>query len=207
VSDDADAAPALAVAGVADHSGWAHLVTVALRDDGLPTLVDRRRCALVDEDVPRQPYHAAVALPAEEAEALVATVTRAAEAGARAALAGLAADLAPAHRLAAITVRTTAGRPPPDTVAEVLASHSAVHTAEGELYREAWAAAAEAAGVDVSHHRRPPKGAAKPDPSIDAAVATLGRQAGPPWQADHREAAAAALRTLHRLTDSGSVST
>ena len=160
VSDDADAAPALAVAGVADHSGWAHLVTVALRDDGLPTLVDRRRCALVDEDVPRQPYHAAVALPAEEAEALVATVTRAAEAGARAALAALAADLAPAHRLAAITVRTTVGRPTPDTVAEVLASHSAVHTAEGELYREAWAAAAEAAGVDVSHHRRPPKGAA-----------------------------------------------
>ena len=193
------------VVGVADHSGWANLVTLALGPDGRPVLVDRRRCPLVDDEVPRQPYHAAAGLPAAEAEALVATVTAAAAAGAAAALATLAADLAPGHRVAAISLRTTAGRPTPDRVAEVLASHSAMHAAEGELYREAWAAAAEAQGIEVTHHRRPPKGAAGPDPATQATIRSLGQEAGPPWQADHREAAKAALKTLDDLTADGSL--
>jgi hypothetical protein len=199
VSDDGQPAPA--VVGVADHSGWANLVTVAVRPDGVPVLVDRRRCDLVGPEVARQPYHAAAGLDAQAAEALVEEVTAAAEAGARAALAALAADLTPAHTVAAVTLRTTGGRPLPDTVAEVLASHSAMHAAEGELYREAWATAAEAMGIAVTHHRRPPKGATPSDPATEAAVATLGREAGPPWRAEHREAATAALTTLDDLDE------
>ncbi len=203
MSSDGEAAPA--VVGVADHSGWANLVTVSLGTDGTPALVDRRRCQLVPDTIPRQPYHAAASLPAEEAESLVAEVTAAAEAGAIAALATLVAALAPTHQVAAITIRTTGGRPTPDTVAEVLQSHSAMHAAEGELYREAWANAADQAGVAVHHYRRPPKGAAKPDPEADAWVKAVGQKAGPPWQADHREAAKAALKTLDDLTADGSL--
>lgn len=198
MSDQGEAVPA--VVGVADHSGWANLVTLALGPDGTPTLVDRRRCALVADDVPRQPYHAAAGLPPEEAESLVAEVTAAALAGATEAVATLVESLAPTHRVAAITIRTTGGRPTPDTVAEVLRSHSAMHAAEGDLYREAWARAADEAGIAVHHHRRPPKGAAKPDPEADALVKALGQKAGPPWQADHREAAKAASRVLDDLT-------
>ena len=190
-----------AVVGVADHSGWADLVTVARGPDGAPVLVDRRRCELVGPGVVRQPYHAATRLDAEAAEALVDEVTAAAVAGARDALAALAAAVAPDHWVAAVTLRTTGGRPLPDTVTEVLASHAAMHAAEGELYRTAWAASAQAMGVAVARHRRPRKGAgpARPDPATAAAVEALGHAAGRPWRAEHREAAIAALAALDAL--------
>ena len=56
------------IIGISDHGGWAVLVTV--RGDG--TLLDRRRIALVDEELPKIPHHSeAQALPLDEAVALV----------------------------------------------------------------------------------------------------------------------------------------
>ena len=37
--------------GVANHNGWAHLVTVGLDEDG-PVVLDRRRVALISPDLP-----------------------------------------------------------------------------------------------------------------------------------------------------------
>jgi hypothetical protein len=189
-----------AVVGVADHSGWANLVTVAVRA-GRPAVIDRRRCELVGPDVPRQPYHAAEDLDAAAGEQLVARVTEAAAAGADEALAALVSDLADDDVLA-VAVRAPGGRPLPDTVAGVLASHSAMHAAEGQLYRDALAGAAARRGIALAAYERrgvEARAAAHlglPEPDVASLVAALGRPLGPPWRSEHKEATAAALCEL-----------
>lgn len=208
----------LAVVGAADHAGWANLVTVGVSGaDGEPrggldpVLMDRRRCTLLDAALPRQPYHAAEGLPAADAEALVARVSAAAEEGARAALATVVEDVSRRDRatgwsVVALTLRAGGRRPLPDTVAGVLASHAAMHAAEGQLYRDALADAAAGLGLDVVVHSRGDaiaEAAAALRTDADAVaelVAGLGRTAGPPWQKEHRHAAAAALAELARRT-------
>lgn len=57
--------------GVAEHAGWAHLVSVAAAD-GMPAVVDRRRVKLIEAGVPTQPYHhETLALPDDESEQLL----------------------------------------------------------------------------------------------------------------------------------------
>jgi len=196
-----------AVVGVADHSGWANLVTVAPGDDGsAPAVIDRRRCQIIGDDLPRQPYHAADGLGDAEAERLVEQVVAAACAGAGRALDALLADLAGDHRVVALALRSGGDRPLPGNVAGVLASHSAMHAAEGQLYRDAWVDAAADRGVAVALHARGDAlgGAAAllgtTAERLGAVVSTLGRSLGPPWQKEHREAAAAALGELTRHT-------
>jgi hypothetical protein len=200
--DRVGASPRPAAVGVADHSGWADMVTVAAGDGSSPIVVDRRRCRLVDGGMPRQAYHAAAGLAEEEAQRLVARVTDAAQAGAGRALDALVADLAGAHAVVAVALRAGGGRPLPATVAAVLASHAAMHAAEGQIYRDAFAGAAGDRGMIVGVH---PRGDAigsaasrlgiAPD-RLSALVAALGRPLGPPWRKEHRDAAAAALGEL-----------
>jgi hypothetical protein len=201
------------VVGIADHSGWANLVTIGAGPDGAPLVVDRRRYDIIGADDVRQPYHAAAGLDEAEAEALVASVSAVAAAGARAALADLAAAFAArgdgdggAAVIVALAMRSGSDRALPSTMAGILARHTAMHMAEGELYREAWAAAADELGVPVALH---PRGEAE---SLAAAalgttadrltglLSALGQPLGPPWRAEHKEAAAAALAELAEHT-------
>src|SRR5688572_15708831 len=72
-----------AIVGVADHSGWAVLVTVA--DDG--TFLDRRRIELVDAGLPMLPHHhECQGLPIEQALELVERVRTSAERHAKSSL-------------------------------------------------------------------------------------------------------------------------
>jgi hypothetical protein len=189
-----------AVVGVADHSGWANLVTVAA-PGGRPVVVDRRRCELIGADLPRQPYHAAQGLSAVEAVTLVDRVRAGADLCARQALAGLVAELDD-HRLVGVAVRAPGGRPLPGTVADVLASHSAMHAAEGQLYRDALAeAAAELAIAVATFERKALSARAEVQLGLSVAevaslAAELGRPLGAPWRAEHKEAALAALCEL-----------
>ena len=73
------------------------------------------------------------------------------------------------HRLVALAVRSGVDRPLPETVAEVTANHTAMHVAEGELYRDVWADAA--AGRDLGVALYPRKDA------IGDAAAVLGTTA------------------------------
>lgn len=187
--------------GVADHSGWAVLVAVAAIG-GVPAVVDRRRVEVVDGDLPRQPYHAAVGLEVPAATELVRRVERSALARTTAVLEELATDLAPAHTVAALALRAEAARPIPPDVAAVLKVHSAMHAAEGELYREAFAAAAEGLGLDVVRAGRAGAGAEAAAATgvaserLEEFVAGLRRSLGPPWQADHRRATTGAIAAL-----------
>jgi hypothetical protein len=64
------------IIGVSDHGGWTVLVTAAR--DG--TLLDRRRVDLVDEGLPKIPYHSeAQRLPLDKAVELVERVRVSAE--------------------------------------------------------------------------------------------------------------------------------
>jgi hypothetical protein len=185
---------------VADHSGWANLVTVA-GHDRRPVLVDRRRCELVDPEVPRQPYHDARGLSDAAATVLVDQVSEAAAIGARDALTSVLSHLV-REDVVAVVVRAPGGRQLPETVAGVLASHSAMHAAEGQLYRDALADAAADLGLALVAFERggvDARAAARlgvPTAALAALLAELGAHWGPPWRAEHKEAAAAALCEL-----------
>ena len=77
-----------------------------------------------------------------------------------------------------------------------------VHTAEGQLFREAIVEASEAAGVPVTRFvqhelfEEAAEHVGTSDASLRAQLTGLGRALGPPWQRDQKEAAAAAWLAL-----------
>ena len=187
-------------AGVVCHSGWCVMVTVQ-GPPARPLVVDRRRADLVAADLPGPLYHAARAMPLDEAERLVRRVEASARRHAWSALEALRADLGARAELRAVSVRRS-GSPVPPTVAGVLASHPAMHTAEGALYRDVIRAAAQELDV-VVHDHDPRLDAERAAPllgttpgELEAHLRSTGRALGPPWRKDHRVAVLAAALAL-----------
>ena len=181
---------AAAIVGVADHCGWAVLVTVA--GDGV--LLDRRRVELIDGGLPKLPHHhECQGLPLAEAEDLIARVRASAEQHARSGLDALAGDVAKDVR--GIAIR--ACPPLPETLAERITNYRAQNVADTVMYRQALATAAAARGWFVHWYdaKRVFLEAAKilDRGSIDELLASTGAAIGPPWQKDHRMAMAAAI--------------
>ena len=180
-----------AAVGVADHSGWAVLVTVA--PDG--TLLDRRRVELIEEGLPSMPHHHdAQKLPLKEAVALVERVRVSAETCSARRLETLARDVSAAVTHIALRVCPT-WMPP--TIAERIQDYRSQNNADWVMYRQALAGAAEALGWAV--HWYDAKGVfadaarALGRNDVDALLASTGKKLGPPWQRDHRVAMAAAI--------------
>jgi hypothetical protein len=197
--------PRAATVGVVEHGNSAVLVTIA--SDG--RLLDRRRAALTDPGLPTHPHHhegswavgryvdspwaRAITLP--EAVALVDRVREAAAHGARVSLDALAAAVP--LPIASIAIRACPTLPP--TTEERIADNRAQTVADSVMYREALAAAAEGLGWVVHWYDRDrvfhEAAAALGRADIDAFLQEMGRSLGPPWQAKHKLAAAAALAT------------
>jgi hypothetical protein len=80
---------------------------------------------------------------------------------------------------------------------ERITDNRAANVADSVMYREALAAAAEARGWSVHWYHRErvfhDAAAALSGKDVDAFLHALGRSIGPPWQAKHKLAAAAAL--------------
>lgn len=188
--------------GAAEHGNSAILVALAPNGD----LLDRRRIDLT-EGLPTHPYHHegswavgryadspwARPISLHEAVALVERVHAAAARGAREGLEALAAAVrAP---IASIAIRVCPKLPP--TTEERIADTRAANVADSVMYREALAAAAEARGWSVYWYDREfvfrDAGAALGGKNVDAFLREMGRSVGPPWQAKHKLAAAAAL--------------
>jgi hypothetical protein len=187
--------------GFRTHTGWAVSVVLA-GPPAAPAVVDRRRLDLTDPEVPRQAFHVAADLDAGAAEALVERATRTAEALAERAVRGLAGELRSAgHRLGGAGVVLGGGRRL-GTLAQVLASHAAMHAAEGELYREVLVHASAACGLPVTGvperdlHDRAAAVLGIPGPDLRRRVAELGRACGPPWAQDQKSAALVAWLAL-----------
>jgi hypothetical protein len=183
--------------GARTKTGWAVLVTVGL-EHGRPSVLDRRRLDLVDDQAQAFAYHHAATLPLDDAASFLRdvdalTVERAKE-GVTATVAALRFG---GHDPVVLTVPVGGGSLP-DDLATVLGNHTLLHTGEGLLYAEAVAEAGEAVGLTVVEV--PAKelagrlavesglGAA----SVDEAIGAAGKALGPPWRKEQKEAAQAA---------------
>ena len=128
-----------------------------------------------------------------EAVELVERVRKSAARGARESLEVLAATVS--MPIAAMTIRACPELPP--TTEERIMDNRAQTVADTVMYREALAGAAEARGWSVTWYDRDrvfgEAAAALGCEDIGALLLAMGRSVGPPWQAKHRLAAAAAL--------------
>jgi hypothetical protein len=193
-----------AAVGVVEHGNSAVLVTVS--SDG--QLLDRRRIDLT-EGLPTHPHHhqgswavgrylnspwaRPMSLP--DAVALVERVRTAAARGAHASLEALATAVPVS--IASIAIRICPKLPP--TIEERIADNRAQTFADSVMYREALATAAQARGWSVHWYDRErvfqEAAAAVGRQDIDGFLRAMGESIGPPWQAQQKLAAAAALAT------------
>jgi hypothetical protein len=191
-----------AAVGVVEHGNSAVLVTIARGGE----LLDRRRIDLT-RGLPTHPVHHegswaigrylrspwAKPISLADAVALVERVRDAAARGARESLEALAATVP--VPIARIAIRVCPELPP--TTEERIADTRAANVADSVMYREALATAAEARGWSVHWYDRErvfrDAAAALHRQDVDAFLLAMGRSIGPPWQAKHKLAAAAAL--------------
>jgi hypothetical protein len=196
-----------ATVGVAEHGNSALLVTVALGGE----LLDRRRIDLTS-GLPTHPYHHEGAwavgrylnspwarpISFAEAVALIQRVHEAAMQGARGGLDALAAAVP--VPIASIAIRVCPALPA--TIEERIANNRAQVVADSVMYREALAVEAEARGWSVYWYDRErvfrDAAAALGCDDVKAFLDAMGRSIGPPWQAKHKLAAAAALAAARR---------
>jgi hypothetical protein len=193
----------VASVGVAENGSSA--VLVAVTPDG--KLLERCSVELIEPGLSTHPHHhegswamgrylnSPWARPTSlaEAVALVERVRDSAVSGARRCLAELAGRVG--VPITSIAIRECPELPP--TIEARIADNRAQTVADSVMYREALASAAEARGWAVSWYDRErvfraAEAALKRD-DIEEVLDAMGKLAGPPWQARHKLAAAAAL--------------
>ncbi len=185
-----------AALGLRAHSGWAALVAVAGTRKSIE-VIDRRRVELADTAIQgsKQPYHAAEGLELEKAERIVDGCIAGARRLARQAFRAVIDDLGKkGHEVVGCGLLLASGRPLP-ALESILASHALIHTADGELFRDALVHASENCGLPVTRVRERElyaRGAQEQRvsaPELQRRVAELGRTIGPPWRQDEKLAA------------------
>ncbi|MBL6854199.1 MAG: hypothetical protein ISS15_12660 [Alphaproteobacteria bacterium] len=189
-----------AALGVRSHSGWAAYVLL-FGNPRQPDILARGRMQLCDPAITgsKQPFHEAEPMTFALAEKFIARCTASTAKQADKAL----AEIVRQARVTACCVLTASGRPLPD-LKGILASHSTIHAAEGEFYRNAVAHACERAKIPVrrvrerdmeaeTHNLPVPPGEAK------ARLAEFGKQVGAPWTADEKLSALGAWLMLASL--------
>lgn len=162
-----------------------------------PAIVDRQRLQIADT---AQPYHAARDLGAARGSAFLNDCRLASNALASSALEAAIKRMG-GDRVQCCAVLTGSGRLSP-TLEATLASHAAIHTAEGEFFREIVTHAAESCGLRV---RRIKEKELFDLASIEFRISVadlirglndLGKMTGPPWRQDHKFAALAGWLVL-----------
>ena len=190
--------------GLKAHSGWAVLVVIGSEGNDLHVL-DRRRIELAEDtgtEWPGQPYHAADGLPPAQARKIV---NRGIDAARRCAVAQMRSATRrvreAGHEIAACAVLMPA--PMPDwSTEEILAVHFRMHKAEGVMYPDALARAANACGVELvaiaekSLGAQAEKALTMPLGTATKKIVALGKSVGPPWGADQKNATLAAMIAL-----------
>jgi hypothetical protein len=198
----------VATVGVAEHGNSAVLVTITAGG----TLLDRRRIDLTERGLPTHPHHhegswavgrylntpGARSISLADAVALVERVRASAVRGARGGLEALAAAVQ--VPITTIAIRACPELPP--TTEGRITDNRAQTFADSVMYREALATAAAERGWSVHWYDRervfPDAAGALGRDDILAVLSAMGKSIGPPWQATHKLAAAAALAVTGR---------
>jgi len=190
-----------AALGFRAHSGWTSLVAIAL-EDGLPMVLLRQRLHLVRNFTFRQPYHTAEKSPRAEASGVISRARAEARSLAYKAVHSVQARLqTEGYVLKCCGLLFASGRPLP-SLPQILESHALIHTADGELFREALLHASKRCGLEtfgvkerdaidifVDSLRLQPG-------EIKHRLADLGTGLGPPWTQDEKLAALIAWLSL-----------
>ncbi|HKV04282.1 MAG TPA: hypothetical protein VJO53_04145 [Candidatus Acidoferrales bacterium] len=192
-----------AALGFRAHSGWTALIALAATKDG-PSVLARQRLHLVETFTYefRQPFHTAEKMKFDEARAFISRSEAEAKRLAFGAIRDLKADLrGRGHELARCGLLLSSGRPLP-ALPQILASHSLIHSADGELFRDALLHASNHCGLkaftirerelvdSAAHTLRITAG------DLTRRVADLGRPLGPPWSQDEKLASLVAWLAL-----------
>jgi len=192
-----------AAVGFRVHSGWAAMVAVALEKSG-PVLLYRERPHLVKifSYSYRQPYHTAAKMPLEEARTFISQVRDEARGLARGALRRMQARVREAgYHLSHCGALAASGRALPN-LEEILAAHPLIHTADGELFREAILQASERSGLKTERVKEKElletarKILRKQPAALLRQTAEMGKAFGSPWSQDEKFATLAAWLAL-----------
>jgi hypothetical protein len=192
-----------AALGLRAHSGWAALVAVAGTRRSVE-VVDRRRIDLADPAVPgpKQPYHEAEGQALPKARRIVKSCAEQARRRALKSLRAVVAELrSQGEEVVGCGLLLASGRPLP-ALESILASHALIHTADGELFREAIVYASRECDLPVAKVRerelseRAVRDLRIPADQLQRLLAEMGRKLGPPWRQDEKLAATAAWIAL-----------
>jgi hypothetical protein len=199
-----------AALGFRAHSGWTALVAVSV-SKGAPSVLARQRIHLVETFTYRfrQPYHTAKQMPLDEARAFIAGVQTQAQSLAYCAICEVQESLhAQGYRLTRCGLVLASGRPLPN-LPDILGSHALIHTADGELFREALLHACARCGLlsKAVKERELPIQASRVlrlTPTVlTRRIADLGRPLGAPWAQDEKLASLVAWLALASRTSPG----
>lgn len=194
------AAPAVAVLGFRPHTYWTAAVALGGKARA-PRVLERRRIEFATGNE-RFAFHQAAEGPIEAAEAFIEGVRLATTTHAVREIGGLIADLEGAGLAVRTAVAPAANPRCPDRLEDILRSHSSIHTAEGNFYRQVVADACAELGLEVRRvAEKALPGAVSEALRIDAAVLeerlkAMGAALGPPWSVDQKLAVQAAWTAL-----------
>ena len=192
-----------AAVGFRAHSGWTALVALSLEDDS-PHVLLRQRTHLVKTFTYefRQPYHTAEKKSPAEASSIIAHARTDARHLAYQAIHSVQTRLQEQnYELKRCGLLLASGRPLP-ALPQILSSHALIHTADGELFREALIHASLRCGFKIftakesvlletaSHTLH-----LQPDELIRR-LTNLGSGLGSPWTRDEKFAALVAWLSL-----------
>ncbi len=192
-----------AAIGFRVHSGWAAVVAVSL-EKGAPVVLARQRIHLVETFTYefRQPYHTAEKMLIGQAREFITRMQAEARGLAYHAIRELASRTQEqGMKLTRCGLLLASGRPLP-ALEKILGSHALIHTADGELFREALLHASKRCGLkgftikekELLDHAGQVLGAKPRD--LMRRVTELGRPLGAPWSQDEKFATLAAWLAL-----------
>jgi len=192
-----------AALGFRVHSGWTALVAVCI-DRGSPAVLARQRVHLVETFTYefRQPYHTAEKMQPGQACEFIERVRDEARCLAYGAIGEIQSDLQEKGlKLTRCGLLLASGRPLPG-LEKILASHALIHTADGELFREALLHASARCGLwelrikEKELLDRAGQVLCLKSTGLMGRVTELGRPFGSPWSQDEKFATLAAWLAL-----------
>jgi hypothetical protein len=197
-----------AALGFRVHSGWTAVVAVAM-EKGSPCVLARSRPQLVETFTYefRQPFHTAEKMPFDKGSEFISRAQKEARDLAYRAIHEVQADLQKqGYESKRSGLLLASGKPLP-ALEKILASHALIHTADGELFREALLHASARCGLAMSCikekellDRAAETFRLKPD-ALLRRVTELGRQHGSPWSQDEKFATLVAWLALGAISE------